>query len=94
MRLIQTKFNPTKKFGPILDIAGEWQMREISKNIFVETTFYGCNPSVVVTNEGLILIDTPYLPTDALGWKDQLRDLGSVKYIINTEHHADHVLAL
>jgi glyoxylase-like metal-dependent hydrolase (beta-lactamase superfamily II) len=67
-------------------------MREIAKSIFVETGFCGCNPSVVVTREGLVLIDTPYLPTDALQWREELRELGNVKYIVNTEGHVDHVL--
>lgn len=68
------------------------RMRKITDNIIAETTFHGCNPSSIKTEEGLILVDTPYLPTDALKWKKELKRLGRIKYIINTEHHPDHVV--
>lgn len=67
-------------------------MRKITENLFVETEFIGCNPGILITKEGLILIDTPYRPTDSIKWRRELKKLGKVKYIINTEGHPDHVL--
>lgn len=67
-------------------------MKKISEKVFTETAYHGCNCSAVVTDEGLVLIDSPYLPSDALRWRGELKDLGRVKYIISTEHHTDHVL--
>lgn len=67
-------------------------MKEVSESIHVETRFRGCNVGCVVTTDGLVLIDTPQRPTDALKWKNELDRKGVIKYIINTEHHGDHVL--
>ena len=67
-------------------------MKKVSKKIFTRTDFHGCNPSFIVTEEGIILIDTPYLPTDALKWREEIKGYGGIRYIINTEHHPDHVL--
>lgn len=78
--------------APINRFKRQTSMIKVAKNIFTETIFTGCNPSIVVTEEGIVLIDTPYLPTEALRWKGKLRKLGKVKYVINTENHADHVL--
>lgn len=67
-------------------------MRKITDSIFAEIDFSGCNPGIVITKEGVVLIDTPSLPTDALKLRKELKKLGRVKYIINTEGHPDHVL--
>jgi cyclase len=36
------------------------------------------------------MIDTPYMPTDALKWRDSIAQKGEIGYIINTHHHFDH----
>ena len=75
-------------------------MQQLTPNIYVDTQFiipvsgpgpYGCNPSFVVTSEGVVLIDTPALPTYALKWRDEISKRGEIKYIINTEYHPDHI---
>jgi cyclase len=45
----------------------------------------------VTTSEGIILIDTPMVPTDAVRWRDEIAAKGEIKYIVNTHHHADHI---
>lgn len=65
-------------------------MQKISNNVYVETGFRGCNPGFVVTNEGVVMIDTPQFPSDAVKWRDEISKYGEVIYIINTEPHADH----
>jgi len=37
-------------------------MERVTDNVFVETRIRGCNPGYVVTDEGVIVIDTPQLP--------------------------------
>jgi glyoxylase-like metal-dependent hydrolase (beta-lactamase superfamily II) len=37
------------------------------------------------------MIDTPQKPSDAARWKEEIAKRGEVRYIINTEPHADHV---
>jgi cyclase len=65
-------------------------MQQISKYVFVETGFRGCNTSFVVTNEGVVVIDTPMVPSDAKKWRDEAARHGKIRYVINTEPHTDH----
>ena len=67
-------------------------MEEIAKGVFIETNIPGCNPGYVVTPEGVVLIDTPEPPSVAVQWREDLQKHGPVAYIINTEHHIDHIL--
>lgn len=67
-------------------------MEEIAKGVFIETNIPGCNPGYVVTPEGVVLIDTPEPPSVAVRWREDLQKHGPVAYIINTEHHIDHIL--
>ena len=65
-------------------------MQKISDNVYAETGFRGCNPGFVVTREGVVMIDTPQVPTDAIKWRDEIAKHGPVRYLINTEPHGDH----
>ncbi|MFC1902074.1 MBL fold metallo-hydrolase [Chloroflexota bacterium] len=65
-------------------------MQKITDNVYVETEFTGCNTGFVVTTEGVVVIDSPQTPTDALKWRDEAAKHGPVKYLINTEPHDDH----
>lgn len=65
-------------------------MQKITDNVYAETGFRGCNSSFVVTKEGVVMIDTPEIPMDALKWRDEISKHGEVRYLINTESHDDH----
>ena len=67
-------------------------MKLVSDNIFVETGFRGSNDSFVVTSDGIVMIDTPYQPTDAIRWRDVVTSHGNIRYVINTSPHLDHCL--
>lgn len=66
-------------------------MKEIRKGIFVETKTRGCNPAYVITSDGVVVIDTPQLPTHAVKMYNEARAHGPIKYLINTELHVDHI---
>ena len=65
-------------------------MHKLTQNVYAETAFRGCNPGFVVTSEGVVMIDTPQIPTDAVKWRDEIAKHGEVRYLINTEPHGDH----
>jgi len=65
-------------------------MQKISENACAETAFQGCNPGFVVTSAGVVMIDTPQMPVDAVKWRDEIAKHGPVRYLINTEPHGDH----
>jgi cyclase len=66
-------------------------MRRVGKNAFTEIYFWGCNPGFVVTNDGVVMIDTPQEPLDALRWREAMAEHGPIRYLINTEPHGDHI---
>lgn len=67
-------------------------MEQIDRNIFVETETLGSNNSMILTSEGILLIDSPHKPTDAIKWKREVESRGNVIYLVNTDHHIDHTM--
>ena len=67
------------------------EFEEVTPNVFTSTKLRGCNPSFVVTSEGVVIIDTPQLPSHAVAMRAQAEKYGPLRYIINTEHHVDHI---
>jgi cyclase len=43
-----------------------------------------------VTSKGVVMIDSPQLPSDASIWSKEIAKHGLVRYLINTEPHRDH----
>ncbi len=66
-------------------------MRRVSANVYAEIYFWGCNPGFLTTTDGVLLIDTPQQPIDALRWKERINEHGRLRYLINTEPHQDHI---
>lgn len=66
-------------------------MEQVKKNVFAETGIRGCNPGYVVTSEGVVVVDTPQLPTHAIKMRQEAEQHGPIRYLINTELHVDHI---
>jgi len=66
-------------------------MEQVTANVFTETKLRGCNPGFVVTSDGVVVIDTPQLPTKAVEMRKLAESHGPIRYLINTEHHVDHI---
>lgn len=66
-------------------------MQQVTANVFTDTTQRGCNPSYVITSDGVVVIDTPQLPTRAVEMRREAEAHGPIRYVINTEHHVDHI---
>ncbi|MEX1171158.1 MAG: MBL fold metallo-hydrolase, partial [Chloroflexota bacterium] len=69
----------------------ELEMEQVTPNVFTTTKLRGCNPSFVVTSDGVVTIDTPQLPTRAVAMRTEAERHGPIRYLINTEHHVDHI---
>ena len=63
----------------------------VTPNIYTTTKLRGCNPSFVTTSDGVVVIDTPQLPTRAVAMRAEAESHGPIRYLINTEHHVDHI---
>jgi cyclase len=64
-------------------------MEQLTDNVFWENTYptYG----FVATDEGVIAIDGPMKPSDAIKWREAIEAKGPLRYHINSEHHQDHI---
>lgn len=70
-------------------------MQEIATGVFVECEYRGANVGFVVTKEGVVGIDTPVLPEQAMHWRREMFRVSGGKpvlYIINTDHHRGHIM--
>ncbi|MET0928439.1 MAG: MBL fold metallo-hydrolase [Aeromicrobium sp.] len=66
-------------------------MQKVTSQVWTDTTLRGCNPSMVLTNDGVVIVDTPQLPTKAVAMRQEAESHGPIRYVINTEHHVDHI---
>jgi len=66
-------------------------MEKVTANVFFETGLRGCNPGFVVTGDGVVVVDTPQLPTKAVAMREEAETHGDIRFLINTEHHVDHI---
>lgn len=66
-------------------------MERVTANVYTTTKLRGCNPSFVTTSEGVVVIDTPQLPTRAVALRREAETHGAIRYLVNTEHHVDHI---
>jgi cyclase len=67
-------------------------MITIDSNVIVETEHLGSNNSIICTREGLVLVDSPHRPSDAMKWRRTVESCGRAIYLINTDHHPDHTI--
>lgn len=78
-----------------IGVTGLGQRQEIGPDIFINTFYRGCTPGFVVTDEGVILIDTPLIPEQAEDWRVQIEDECPdlpFLFVFNTDHHRGHAL--
>ncbi len=78
-----------------IGVTGLGRREEIGNGIFINTHYRGCTPGFIKTSEGVILIDTPLIPEQALDWRDQIEEEAEdlpFLYIVNTDHHRGHAL--
>jgi cyclase len=63
---------------------------KLTSNVYVETEFRGATVGYVTTSDGVVMIESPYRPSDAVKWRKEIDSRGPVKYLVHTESHADH----
>jgi cyclase len=67
-------------------------VRRVSRNVFTEVYYWGCNPSFLATSDGVVMFDTPQQPKDAVAWREKMLEHGPIRYLFNTEPHGDHIM--
>ena len=68
------------------------EMEQITPHVYSFPGIRGCDPSMVLTSQGAVFIDTAQWITQLEQMIDFAKEkCGGVKYVINTESHIDHV---
>ena len=67
-------------------------MHRVTDTVYAEDRYLVATIGFLVTREGVVLVDTPQLPSDAREWRARAEAHGPIRYIINTEHHRDHIV--
>jgi glyoxylase-like metal-dependent hydrolase (beta-lactamase superfamily II) len=69
-------------------------METIGANVFVETVYPGVNTGCIISREGSICVDTPFLPGEAQRWATLIRSLGGapIRFVIYTNGQRDRIL--
>ncbi len=78
-----------------LGVTGLGKREELAPGVFINTHYRGCTPGAIQTEEGIILVDAPLIPQQALDWRAQIEDEFDdepLLYMINTDHHRGHAL--
>ncbi len=66
-------------------------MERVTGRVFADTKMRGCNPGYVVTSDGVVVVDTPQLPTKAAAMREEVLGKGPLRFLIHTENHIDHI---
>lgn len=66
-------------------------MKRVSDRVYAECEARGCcSHSFVDTGEGVVMVDSPMVPSAAALWQKEIAKHGPLRYIINNEPHVDH----
>lgn len=78
-----------------IGVTGLGEREELVPGVFINNHYRGCTPGFIYTEEGIVLVDTPLIPKQALDWRAQIEDEypgDPFLYLINTDHHRGHAL--
>ena len=67
-------------------------MRRITPGVYLETKYPSVQLGIIVTDEGLLLIDSPPRVEDGRNWLATLEDYGEPRYLALLDSHPDRVL--
>ena len=78
-----------------IGVTGLGLREELAPGVFINTHYRGCTPGAINTEEGIVLVDAPLIPQQALDWRTQIEEEFPgipFRYMINTDHHCGHAL--
>jgi cyclase len=78
-----------------IGITGLGEREELVPGVFINNHYRGCTPGFIHTEEGIILVDSPLIPKQAIDWREQIEEEYPGEpflFLINTDHHRGHAL--
>ncbi len=69
-------------------------MEKLSDKVYVAADYLGNNVGCIITQRGVVLVESPMLSYEAKHWQEEIRKTTDkpILYVINTHHHFDHVI--
>jgi glyoxylase-like metal-dependent hydrolase (beta-lactamase superfamily II) len=67
-------------------------MQKIAPKVFLENKYIGVNLGLVVTGDGLLLVDSPLHTEDVKDWRKVVNERGRPKFLAMLDSHPDRVL--
>lgn len=70
------------------------QFRQVAPDLYFNFDYGGSNSAVLITEEGVLIVDTRMHPDDAELLLAEIRKLtdAPIRYVINSQHHGDHYM--
>lgn len=70
------------------------EVQEVAPGVYAATDLIGPNVGLIKTTAGAILVDAPFIPSQARQWRREVERLSpeGVAYVVNTDFHLAHVL--
>ena len=70
------------------------EFRQIAPDLYFNFDFGGSNSAVLITDEGVLVVDTRMHPDDAEGLLAEVRRHtdAPIRYVVNSQHHGDHYM--
>lgn len=78
-----------------IGVTGLGEREELASGVFINTNYRGCTPAFIYTEEGIVLVDAPLIPKQAVDWRQQIEDEypgQPLLFMVNTDHHRGHAL--
>ncbi len=66
-------------------------IEEVAPGVFAETEYDLANVGCIVTDDGVVLVDAPFVPSQAKEWGNIARSKGELRYFVCTHAHPDHI---
>jgi len=70
------------------------ELQQVAPDLYFNYDYGGSNSAVLITDEGVLVVDTRMHPDDAAELLIEIRKLttASIRYVINSQFHGDHYM--
>ena len=55
-----------------IGVTGLGLREELAPGVFINTHYRGCTPGFIYTEEGIVMVDAPLIPKQAMDWREQI----------------------
>nr|WP_290666978.1 MBL fold metallo-hydrolase [Ardenticatena sp.] len=67
-------------------------MYKVADRVYYHPSFKNINLGLVETDDGVVLVDTPMLPSQAIAWREEAQTYGPIQFVLLTDHLVEHIM--